>query len=474
METPNDVTELELSPETMRHLLQLASDKIVNHIESLPHQPTLDVEDGAQLARSLREPVPENGKPYESLLELLFERVIPKSFNTAGPGYLAYIPGGGLFQSAVADLIACAVNRYVGVFLAAPGLAQLEANVVRWFCEIVGYPKEAQGFLTTGGSLANLTAIITARSERLPEDFLKGVLYISDQAHHSVRRAARLAGFPLGNVREVPTDANYRVQISSLRDQIRKDRAAGWVPFLIVANGGTTNTGAVDDLSVVSDLAHEEGLWLHVDAAYGGFFVLTGDGKKVLAGIDRADSVTLDPHKGLFLPYGTGSLLVRDGGALKRTHTIQADYMPSLQKEPELVDFCEISPELSRDFRGLRAWFPIKMHGISAFRSALQEKLDLARLAASRLRTIEGIEILAEPQLSVLAFRLVRPGLDGEALDQLNRRVLERINVRRRVFLTSTFLQGRFAIRICVLSFRTHQSRLEEGLADIRAAVSEV
>jgi aromatic-L-amino-acid decarboxylase len=468
------MTDLELSPETMRQLLRLATDRIVNHIESLPDQPASDVEGGAELARSMREPLPESGERFEALLEILFDRVIPKSFNTAGPGYLAYIPGGGLFHSAVADLIACSVNRYVGVFMAAPGLAQLEANVVRWFCEIVGYPAAAQGFLTTGGSLANFTAIVTARAERLPRDFMKGVLYASDQAHHSVRRASRLAGFPPENVRVVPTDARYRIQTSVLREEIARDRAAGWTPFLIVANGGTTNTGAVDDLSDLSDLARAEGLWLHVDAAYGGFFLLTEDGRRALAGLDRADSVTLDPHKGLFLPYGTGSLLVRDGAALKRTHAVQADYMPRLQEEAELVDFCEISPELSRDFRGLRVWLPIKMHGISAFRSALQEKLDLARLATSTLRTIAGIEILAEPQLSILAFRLVRPGLEGEALDELNRRLLERINARRRVFLTSTLLRGRFAIRICVLSFRTHRDRLEEGLEHIRAAASEL
>jgi aromatic-L-amino-acid decarboxylase len=458
----------------MRQLLQLASDRIVSHIESLPIQPACDIEGGAELARSLREPLPEHGERYETLLEFLFERVIPKSFNTAGPGYLAYIPGGGLFHSAVADLIACSVNRYVGVFLAAPGLAQLEANVVRWLCDIVGYPGKAQGFLTTGGSLANLAAIVTARSERLPNDFLKGVLYTSDQTHHSVRRAARLAGFPPENVRVIPTDARYRIRISCLRDEIRRDRCEGRMPFLIAANAGTTNTGAVDDLVELSDLALEESLWVHVDAAYGGFFLLTEEGKKALAGIDRADSVTLDPHKGLFLPYGTGSLLVRDGAALKRTHSIQADYMPRLQEEDELVDFCEISPELSRDFRGLRVWLPVKMHGISAFRMALQEKLDLARLAASRLRMIDDIEILAEPQLSILAFRLVRHGLDEGALDSLNRRFLEGINARKRVFLTGTLLRDRFAIRICVLSFRTHRDRLEQGLADIEAAASDL
>ena len=454
----------------MREALRLASERIISHIESLPRQPAVEEEGGPELARSLRERLPEQGAALEGLLDLVFDRVVPKSFNSAGPGYLAYIPGGGLFQSALADLVAGAVNRYVSVFAAAPGLAQLEANVVRWFCEIAGYPEGAGGFLTTGGSLANFTAVVTARSELLPEDFLRGTIYASDQAHHSVQKAVHLAGFPSGSVRIIPTDRDFRMDVGRLREEIRKDRVGGCLPFLIVGNGGTTNTGAVDDLSALADLAAEERLWLHVDAAYGGFFLLTEQGKRVLAGIGRAHSITLDPHKGLFLPYGTGSLIVREGAALKRTHAVKADYMPRFQEEAEFVDFCEISPELSRDFRGLRVWLPIKMHGIGAFRAALEEKLDLTHLALDTLRAMDGIEILAEPQLSILAFRLVRPGLGAPELDDLNRRFLGAINAKKRVFLTGTLLGGRFAIRICVLSFRTHRDRVLAGLEDIRTA----
>src|SRR5262245_43559463 len=263
---------LELSPDAMRELVRQAMDRIVAHIEALPSMPAADVADGAALARRLGEPLPEQGVSFTSLLDLLFDRVIPRSFNTAGPGYLAYIPGGGLFHAAVADLIADATNRYVGVFQAAPGLSQIEANVVRWFCEIVGYVAGAAGFLTTGGSLANLSAVMTARHEKLGEDFQRGTLYASDQTHHSVGKAARLAGLPAARLREIPSDPEYRIQIRALRDTIAADRAAGLRPFLICANAGTTNTGAVDNLDALALVAREEGLWLHVDAAYGGFF----------------------------------------------------------------------------------------------------------------------------------------------------------------------------------------------------------
>lgn len=470
----NPSPELEPSAEEMRRRVDAAMDRIVRHIESLPRQPAADIEGAADLARSLVEPLPETGAPLDALLDLVFDRATPKSFNTAGPGYLAYIPGGGIFDTAVADLVADAVNRYVGVWLAAPGLAQLEANVVRWFADIVGYPKGALGILTSGGSLANFTALVTARRERLPADFLKGVLYASDQVHHSVEKAALLAGFPPGNVREVSSDQHFRLDLDALRSRITADRAQGLTPFLVVANAGTTNTGAVDALADLADLAAAEGLWLHVDAAYGGFFLLTERGRGAMAGIERADSVTLDPHKGLFLPYGTGSLVVKDGGALRRAHSVKAEYLPALQDDADLVDFNEISPELSRGFRGLRVWLPVKLHGIRAFRRALDEKLDLAAWATDELRTVPEIEMVAPPDLSLLAFRLVRPGLDAAALDDLNRRFLERINARRRVYMTGTVTKGMFLVRVCVLSFRTHRDRMREGLEDIRAAAAEV
>ena len=466
-------TELELSPERMRHLVQLAMDRLVAHVESLPRQPSADVSGAADLARSMRERLPEDGAAYEDLLAMLFDRAVPKSFNTAGPGYLAYIPGGGLFHAAVADLIADTTNRFVGVWMAAPALVQIEANVGRWLCEMVGYPRTALGLLTTGGSMANFIALVTARRERLPENFLSGIVYASDQAHHSIQKAAILAGFPPANVRAVPTDERFRLRFDALEQAIARDRASGLTPFCLVAQAGTTNTGAVDDLERAAETARASGLWLHVDGAYGGFFFLTDRGRRALRGLEQADSITLDPHKGMFLPYGTGSLLVRDGGALRRAHSVHADYLPAVPEDPDFVDYSTVSPELSRDFRGLRVWLPVKMHGIGAFRRALDEKLDLAAWAAEELRTIPEVEIVAEPQLSLLAFRVRKPGLDDAALDALNRRVLEAVNARGRVYITSTVARGQFLIRICVLSFRTHLDRMRLALEDIRSAIAE-
>jgi aromatic-L-amino-acid decarboxylase len=466
--------ELELAAGEMRLLVEQAMGRIVEYIESLPSQPAIDIEGGARTARSVMERLPEGGDDFKALLDRLFDDLIPKGYNTAGPGYLAYIPGGGIFHSALADLIAASVNRYVGVWAAAPALAQLEAAVVRWFADLIGYPQEARGLLTTGGSMANFTALVAARRDRLPENFLNGVIYASDQVHHSVSKAAILAGFPESGIREIPCDSQFRIDLESLNKTIHTDRKKGLYPFLLVASAGTTNTGAVDSLEDMADIAKKEKLWLHVDAAYGGFFMLTERGRRVMRGVERSDSVTLDPHKALFLSYGTGSLVVRNGEALRRAHTVHAQYMPPMQEDADLVDFCLYSPELSRAFRGLRVWLPMKMHGAGAFRRNLDEKLDLALWAAAELHRIPEIEVIAEPQLTVVAFRLFRPGLGQEELNSLNRRLLDGINARRRVFLTSTTLAGRFVIRICVLSFRTHMERMEAALEDIRAAIGEL
>lgn len=453
---------LEPDAQEMHRLVDEAMQHIVAHIESLPSQPAMNVEGATEFARTLIEPLPETGQSFGSLLQFLFDEAIPRSFTSAGPGYLAYVPGGGIFHAAVADLIANAVNRYVGVCAAAPALVQLEANVIRWFAGILGLPSSAGGVLTSGGSLANFTAIVTARKTLLPDDFLRGTLYCSTQIHHSFQKAANLAGFPYANVRELPVDGEFRIRLDALEEAVERDRASGFTPFLVAGSAGTTATGAVDDLEGLASIAKRNALWFHVDGAYGALFAMTQRGKATLQGIELADSVILDPHKTLFLPFGTGAVLVRDRTTLRRAHSLQADYLPAMQDEDELVDFCEISPELSRDFRGLRVWLPLKLFGIAPFRQQLDEKLDLMAEVLRGLRAMDAIEIVAEPQLTICAFRVRGEG------DDATRRLLQHITSRKRVLLTPTTLHGQFVIRIAIVSHRTHRDRIEMLLEDIR------
>ena len=412
------------------------------------------------LLPSLAAAPPAAGRPLADLLDLI-DTAAGKGFDTANPGFVGYIPGGGLYASALADFLACVVNRYTGVAVPAPALVQLEASVLRWLCDLFGLPPGSQGVLTPGGSMSTLSAVVAARAHRLGEQFLDGTLYVSDQVHHCVAKSARIAGLPATAVRVVPTDDALRMDVTELRAAIAADRAAGRRPFLVVGSAGTVNTGAVDPLDDLATVAAQEQLWFHVDGAYGGFFQLTARGRAALRGIERADSITLDPHKGLFLPYGTGCLLARDGEALRAAHEVQADYLPRPSDDPGLPDFSAYTPELTRDFRGLRLWLPLHLHGVDAFVDALDEKLDLARVVHEELSAVPELEVPWPPDLSLVAFR-PRAG-EPQAL-------LDRINGTGRMWLSSAPVRGRDHLRVCVLSHRTRPARIREAVQLIRDA----
>jgi aromatic-L-amino-acid decarboxylase len=454
---------LEPAPEELEAQTRAVVDFVLAHLRTLGEQPSFDLDGVEALRASFRHAIPEQGESLEVLLARLAP-AIAKSYNTAGPGYLAYIPGGGVYASALADFVATATNRYVGVTAAAPALAQIEETAVGWLATLMGLPAGARGILTSGGSLSSFSAIVTAREEKLGEDFQDGVLYLSEETHHCVPKAARLAGFPRASLRTLPTDERLRLVPEALDAAVREDRARGRRPFLVVANAGTTNTGAVDPLPDVLGIARAQGLWVHADAAYGGFFRLAPGGESLLRGLDGCDSITLDPHKGLFLPYGLGALLVRDGSALARAFRGTASYVQDLD-EGGALGFADLSPELSRDFRGLRLWLPLVVHGVAAFREQLGEKLALARWAYEALRDDPRLEPIDEPQLSVVAFRLRAPAADA---DRLGPELLRRVNARKRVFLSSTRVRGRYALRMCVLGFRTHADRVREAVLSLQ------
>jgi aromatic-L-amino-acid decarboxylase len=456
---------LDPAPDDMRAMGQAAVEYLVAFIGGLDGAPAAATEGGVQLAERLRRVPAEDGTGFDDLFAGVRDAVA-HTFEYAGPGYLAYIPGGGLYTAALADFIAQGVNRYVGLWMPSPAVVQLEENVTRWLCDLYGMGAGSQGILTSGGSTANLSAVVTARHAKVGDDFADGTYYVSEQAHASVTKAATIAGFSRKHVRIVPTDAELRMDPDALRGMIRQDRAAGMRPFLVVPSAGTTNTGAIDPLDAVADIARDEGLWLHVDAAYGGFFQLTERGRERFRGIERADSVTVDPHKGLFLPYGTGALVVRDGTALRDAHYEGAAYLQDLPPSGDLPNYSEYSTELSRDWRGLRVWMPLQLHGVGAFREALDEKLDLSEELDAALRDDPNLELPWATQLTVTPFRL-RGGDDAA-----NEELLRRINASKRVFLSSTRVHGRFTLRVCIVSHRTHRDRILECIEIVRGAAA--
>jgi aromatic-L-amino-acid/L-tryptophan decarboxylase len=456
---------LDPAPQDMRAMADDAVAYLIDFIGGLDAAPADNSAGGLELARQLRESPPEVGGSWDELMPQLRE-AIARTFEYSGPGYLAYVPGGGLYTSALGEFIAQGVNRFVNLWQPSPAIVQIEENVIRWLCDLVGYGSDARGLLTTGGSLANLSAIVTARHAKLGSEFTDGTYYVSEQVHASVTKACTIAGFSRRNLRLVPTDDQFRMDPAALREMVSADRRAGMRPFLVVPSAGTTNTGAVDPLEAIADVAAEEQMWMHVDGAYGGFFQLTSRGRAMFAGIDRSDSVTMDPHKGMFLPYGTGSLVVKQGHELRDAHYEGAAYLQDLAPEGELPNYSEYSPELSRDNRGFRVWLPLKLHGVAAFREALDEKLDLAEYLYEALSANPAIEVVVAPQLTVVPFRL------AEGDDEANRVFLERINSSKRVFLSSTMLQGRYTLRACIVSHRTHKDRIDECIEIVSKAAA--
>lgn len=417
------------------------------------------------LLAELGGPPPAKGVPFEELLDRV-ARAAGKGFDTANPGFVGYIPGGGLYAAAIGDFLACIVNRYTGVSRPAPALVEMEASVLRWMCSLFQLPDGSQGVLTPGGSMSTFSAIVAARTSKLGEQFLDGTLYVSDEVHHSVAKSAKIAGLPADALRVVPAGDDLRLDVVALRKAIDADRAAGRRPFLIVASAGTINAGMVDPLDAVADVAAETDCWLHVDAAYGGFFQLTARGKQALHGIERADTITLDPHKGLFLPYGTGALLARDGELLRAAHEVAAHYLPAQSDDPSLPDFSSYSPELTRDYRGLRLWLPLHLHGVETFVRALDEKLDLAAQVHEQLSAIPQLLVPWSPDLSLVSFRL-RDGSDAD-----NDALLDRINGSGRIWMSSAPIRGRTHLRVCILSHRSRPERIGELVEIIRSAVT--
>jgi len=458
----------------MRAMADAVVARCIAHIESLGRQPSCGDIDAAGLCRALREPAPEEGVALEPLLDLLFREWIPRSFTAPGPGYLAYIPGGGLYPAALADFISNTTNRYTGVWQAAPVLVQLEANALDWLREWMDFPPGARGLFTSGGSMATFNAIVCARERYLGAEIRRGVLYTSDQAHHSVLKSAKLAGVMPDRVRAIDSDDRYRLCVDALRAAIAADRRAGLTPFAVVSSAGTTNTGAVDPLDAINDVCAAETLWHHIDGAYGAFFYLCDELREALRGLSRADSLTLDPHKGMFLPYGTGALLVRDGAALRAAHEATAPYLPAMPHPEDFYDPSQHGPELSRGFPGLRVWLSIKLFGAAAFRSAIAEKRALTLEAARRVAALPGIVIDADPELSLFAFHLTWPGASRAAEDAATLALIEQTTRRGRVMVTGCSTHGRFLGRVCVLSFRTHEPHIDALLEDMAASIDDI
>lgn len=468
---------LEPSPAQRKHLRDEVVAYAERFLDGLAECKTYNQadEEGAGIADH---PISETGRPIDEIVATIDACVDQPSLNPAAPGHLGYIPGGGLYPSSLADYLAAVTNRFAGIYFTSPGAVRMNALLIRWLADLVGYGEGAGGDLASGGSIANLTAVVTAR-EALgvrAADVPRAVVYSTRHVHHCVGKALVIAGMRESPVHHVEMDDRYRMSAPDLAARIEADLEAGLRPFMVVASAGTTDTGAVDPVGEIADVAEAHGVWHHVDAAYGGFFLLSPEAPAPLRELHRADSVVLDPHKGLFLPYGSGALVVRDREALRNAHMRAAPYLRDTWTEEGAPSPADHSPELTRHFRAMRLWLPLQLFGVAPFRACISEKYWLARYLHEAVQRLPHIEVGPEPDLSVVLFRHVPPGCDAdadaEAVDAANERLVQRIHADGRVFISSTTLNGRIWLRFAVLSFRTRREHADLALTVVREAVA--
>ena len=453
---------LNLSREEMRALGYRVVDMLIEHFETLPAKPVTRRADRATLEMRLRESLPEHGANASEVLGQLQRDVFDNIMHVDHPRFFAFVPSPSNFVGVMADTLASGFNVFAGTWLEASGPTQIELVTIDWLRQACGLPDSAGGLFVSGGSMANITALAVARHTRLGDRVEGAVVYCSDQTHSSIERGLRVLGFQSDQLRKIQSDDHFRLDVSALGQAVEMDRAAGRVPFCIVANAGTTNTGAIDPLSKLVSYCRQENLWLHVDGAYGAAAVLCEQGQALMEGLGDVDSLSLDPHKWLFQPYEIGCVLVRNERWLTETFHILPEYLQDIEEKRGEVNFCDRGIQLTRGFRALKLWMSFKVFGRSGFQKALNRGFELAELVEATVRELPNWEVVTPAQMGIVTFRYVPEGMTIEKLNWLNRQLVEEMIADGFAMISSTVLMGRTVLRMCTINPRTTKADVRE------------
>ena len=448
MDSSTDRSRLSLSADEMRRFGYRVVDLLVDHFSKIDREQVGAKGDPAKLVSLFAGDPPESGRDLNELLTQLKRDVFPNNLHVDHPRFFAFVPGPNNFVSTMADAMAAGFNTFNGTWFGGSAAAAVELGVVQWLARACGLPKTAGGLFVSGGSMANLTGLVAARNALLQDRIEGATVYFSDQTHSSVQRALHVIGFLREQMRKIPGDENFRLSVETLRAAIEEDRAKGLRPFCIVANAGTTNTGAIDPLGELSDLAKREKMWLHIDGAFGAAAILSERGRALLGGIEKADSISLDPHKWLFQSFECGCVLVRDVALLKSAFQIKADYLRDVHRNAEEFNPGDHGVQLTRSFRALKVWLSLQTFGLSAFREAITRGFELAEIAERELRSRKGWEILSPAQMATVCFRF------GDN-DDLQTQLVDVMMRDGYALLTSTTLRGTASLRLCTINPRT-------------------
>jgi len=464
-----DAPGLGMSAEAMQELAHRATEMLVARVASLRTEAPWRGASRAVLEPLLREPPPEAGCDPLAVLERAVRDVLPVAARVDHPRFFAFVPSAPTWPGVIADYLAAGFNTFQGTWLGSGGPSQLELVVIDWIRQWVGYPETGGGLFTSGGSAAILDALVAAREQAgAPQ---RPAILMSDQTHSAVERAARIIGVRRDGIVVIPSDPNYRLPPDALARAISKARQDGFTPIAVCANAGTTNTGAIDPLSEIAELCATEKIWLHVDAAYGGFAVICERGKRLLAGIERADSISLDAHKWLFQPFEAGCVLVRDVATLVRAFSVNPDYLQDTKLGLEHVNFADRGYQLTRSFRALKVWMSIQTFGLARFREAIERAMEFTDQAGALVASTGGLELLSPPSLGVLCFRYrpVGAAWTPDRVEKLNESIQARVIESGTAMISSTRLRGTYSLRLCIMSHQTVWDDVRQTIEGIAA-----
>jgi aromatic-L-amino-acid/L-tryptophan decarboxylase len=481
---------LELTADEARALGYSIVDRLLAYQARLSELPVVRSKTPQELRSALWEPLPPLPQAPDAVLDRVEREIFSSTNHETHPRFFAFIPGPSNFVGPLAEFLRTGYNIFAGSWLEGSGPAVVELVTLDWIRKLAGYPEMASGTFLSGGSLANLSAIVTARDALLaPQDYHRAIIYGSDQTHSSILRAMRILGFQKEQFHKLPSDSAFRLPASSLSAAIQADHAAGKLPFCVIGNAGTTNTGAIDPLHSLAEVCEQEKLWLHADGAYGAAAIFCERGRALLRGLERADSFTLDPHKWLFQPFDCAVLLVRDRQNLRHAFHVrddEAEYLQDARGNAEEINLWDYSPELTRPFRALKLWMSLQIFGAQAFAAAMDRNFYLAEFAEKQLLTDSLWEVTTPAQMAVLTFRAApqewkSTTADADAknrLDSLNRAIAARMQGEAFALVLSTELRGQTVLRLCTINPRTTEEDITRTLASLaenaRRAMAEL
>jgi aromatic-L-amino-acid/L-tryptophan decarboxylase len=465
---------LEISTDQFRRIAGRVTEIAADYLDQLDSVPVAPVTTGEESLRAFDSTLPEHGMG-EAALDHLPD--VLRSSRAPNGRFFGYVLGSGEPVAATADLLASILNQNVTAWRSGPAAVMIEKTVVNWLAEAIGCPSHS-GYLTGGGSAANLMGLAMAREAKAAANehgvSPGGVVYASQEVHISIAKSVALLGIGRDNLRLVPVDSSLRMNTAELERQIAEDKAAGKIPLAVVASAGTVNTGAIDPLARIAEIAHRNGAWLHVDGAYGALAAIAKRTK--FDGMELADSISLDAHKWLYQPLDCGCLLYRSSAVAQKTFAHSGDYARALSIDPiEGFAFFEESLELSRRFRALKLWLSLRYHGLAAFRDSIQKDLAHARRLSDAIEREPKLELLGRGELSAVCFRYRDSGeFSEEVLNDLNASILQRTHKRGRVYLSNAALAGKFCLRACILNHRTKDADIDAIIPEVLAAASEL